>query len=260
MPEQEQKPFLTVETGEAYQPIRLSYNILQKEKLIADLNALKCCEKTPTTPNLWQWFWRDECNDLQFESIDTFNKKDHKSIRLATVTIRNNKLLISLTSFKRACLAVPFFHSMIDPSIAIIDHADYLNKVMGLNEKLPHGFKDILNEEELDKQSQKHTSDYNKIQNAIDESADAEQAFAILSAYTKVESKKELPFVERYDFHELNKDIDADTIFLGFYVFLRTRELVAIRHWFGDTEYTLADAADETVQKVFGDMDIDLID
>jgi hypothetical protein len=82
----------------------------------------------------------------------------------------------------------------------------------------------------------------------------------ILDAYTKTESKKKLPYAERYDFHELDRDIDPDTIFLGFYVFLRTRELVAIRRWFGDAQYTLADAAEETVEQVFGDMDIDLID
>jgi len=50
-----------------------------------------------------------------------------------------------------------------------------------------------------------------------------------------------------------------DVVFLGFYIFLRVRELVAIRRWFGETGYTLSDAAEETVQLVFGNMDIDFI-
>lgn len=260
MTEREQKPFLTVETGEAYQPIRLTYDILQEDKLIADLDALKSCEKTPGNAHSWHWFWRDECNDLQFESIDAFNKKDHHNIRLATLAIRDNKLYISLTSFKRACLAVPFFHTMIDPSIARINHADYINKVFGLDERLPHGFKDLLSEKELEKYSLKRIDEYGKIQQAIEDADDIDHAFMILSAYTKTESKKKLPYAERYDFHELDKDVDPDTIFLGFYVFLRTRELVAIRRWFGNADYTLADATDETVEQVFGDMDIDLIE
>ena len=68
-----QKPFLTVETGEAYQPIRLSYVILQKDKLIEILQHLQCCEKNPNA-NTWNWFWRAECEDLHFESIYLFAK------------------------------------------------------------------------------------------------------------------------------------------------------------------------------------------
>jgi len=49
-------------------------------------------------------------------------------------------------------------------------------------------------------------------------------------------------------------------MFLGFYIFLRGRELVAIRRWFGNSGYTLADAADETMEQVFGDMNIDIIE
>ncbi len=48
--------------------------------------------------------------------------------------------------------------------------------------------------------------------------------------------------------------------FLSFYIFLRSRELVAIKRWFGETGYSLADAADETVEQVFGGMGIDLLD
>src|SRR3990167_4732682 len=106
-----QKPFLTVETGEAYQPIRLTYEIFDADKTAAALNQMKCCESSGD--NSWNWFWRDECEDLHFESIDAYKKKDEPP-RLGTIVIRDNKLFMNLPSFKRACLAVPLFHRAID--------------------------------------------------------------------------------------------------------------------------------------------------
>jgi hypothetical protein len=35
---------------------------------------------------------------------------------------------------------------------------------------------------------------------------------------------------------------------------------VAIKRWFGQTGYSLADAADEIIEQVFGGMDIDIIE
>ena len=68
-----QKPFLTVETGEAYQPIRLTYVVLDAPRLIEQLNTVHCLEKT-TQPNTWHWFWQEECASLHFESIESFQQ------------------------------------------------------------------------------------------------------------------------------------------------------------------------------------------
>lgn len=254
-----QKPFLTVETGEAYQPIRLTYDIFQADQTATALNQLKCCEASGA--NSWNWFWRDECEDLNFESIDAYKKKVDAPPRLATLTIRDDKLFINLPSFKRACLAVPFFHRMITPQNARISTADFINKVFGLDERLPHGFTELFKDDELDTIMRQRISDYDKVQERCENAASPEEALIILAEYTKKEASKRLPYAERYDFELSNADDqDPDVMFLGFYIFLRGRELVAIRRWFGDTGYTLADAADETMEQVFGDMNIDIIE
>lgn len=252
-----QKPFLTVETGEAYQPIRLTYELLQKPQLIAKIKELKCCEKT-TRENAWNWFWRNECDDLHFESLDSF-KKPENPLRLGTLTIRDDKLYINLPSFKRACLAVPFFHKMIDPNIVNVNKADFINKVFGIDERLPHGFAELFKEDELEEIVRTRLLDYEKVQEKVEDAETADEALSILSAYTQTESQKKLPFAERYSFH-YEEGQDPDVVFLGFYIFLRGRELVAIKRWFGETGYTLADAAEDTVEQVFGGMDIDIIE
>jgi hypothetical protein len=254
-----QKPFLTVETGEAYQPIRLTYELHHKDQLVAALNKLKCLEQKHA--HSWNWFWQDECEHLHFESLDSY-KKGHSPLRLGTLTIRGNTLYINLPSFKRACLAVPFFYRLIDASISKVKKADFINKVFGLSERLPHGFAELFKEEELEHIVAQRVHDYEVIQDKCEHAKTAEEAFAILNEYTQTESKKRLPFAERYAFQDSpTTESDPDVIFLGFYIFLRGRELVAIRRWFGETGYTLADAAEEAVEQVFGGMDdIDIIE
>lgn len=255
-----QKPFLTVETGEAYQPIRLTYDLLKPELLEAALAKIKCVHKNMTANNSWSWYWKDECDDQHFESIDSYRKKPETPLRLATLTLREGKLFINLPSFKRACMAVPFFHRSLSTEVAKIHMADFINKVFGLDERLPHGFAELFKEEELDRILNQRVEDYHSVKERCEHASTVEEAFSILSEYTKTEAQKRLPYAERYQFSFEGQD-DPDVVFLSFYIFLRGRELVAIKRWFGQTGYTLADAADETIDEVFGGMgDIDIIE
>jgi hypothetical protein len=253
-----QKPFLTVETGEAYQPIRLTYELRDEAKLVDALSSLKCLEKSEHA-NIWNWFWRDECDDLHFQSLDSYTKNADKPLRLGTVMIKDGHLYFNLPSFKRACLAVPFFHRVLNPAIAHVQYADFINKVFGLDEQLPHGFTELFQEKELEAIVQQRVSDYEKVQQRCEVASTPEEAAKILAEYTHSEAKKPLPYAERYTFQH-SESQDPDVVFLGFYIFIRGRELVAIRRWFGRTGYTLTDAVDETVEQVFGDMDIDIIE
>jgi len=253
-----QKPFLTVETGEAYQPIRLTYSIAQKDQLLPLLEGLQCVKKN-TTANSWTWYWQDECDDIHFESVDSFRKNPDRPLRLGTFTLREDKLYLNLPSFKRGCLAVPFFHRIISQDIAQIQIADFINKVFALDERLPHGFSELFKEEELDRILHQRVQDYQHVKELCEQAETAEEAFNILSQYTHSEAKKRLPYAERYVF-EITPEQDLEVLFLAFYIYLRGRELVAIKRWFGQTGYSLADAAEETIEQVFGGMGIDFID
>jgi len=255
-----QRPFLTVETGEAYQPVRLSYEILNKEVLAASLEKLTCIQKA-ANPNTWHWYWQGECEDQHFESVNSFQKNSSHPVRLGTFIIHHKKLFLTLSSFKRACLAVPFFHRFLDLSVARIQFADFINKVFALDERLPHGFTEIFKDEELEQIIQQRLEDYEQVKQKCEEAPSAENALTILADYTRSETAKRLPYAERYAF-ELDKhqQQDPEVIFLAFYIFLRGRELVAIKRWFGQAGYSLADAADSVIDGVFGDLGIDVID
>lgn len=253
-----QKPFLTVETGEAYQPVRLTYNVVSQEALVKALGKLKCITKN-TAANSWSWYWKDECDDLHFETIETYRKNPEHPLRLATFTLRGDKLHVNLPSFKRACLAVPFFYKIFGKDAINVSHSDFINKVFGIDERLPHGFAELFKEDELDQILHQRVEDYHKVKEKCEHASTAEEAFKILSEYTAEEAKKRLPYAERYTF-EIVEGQDPDVVFLAFYIYLRGRELVAIKRWFGQAGYTLADAADETMQQVFGDVGVDIIE
>jgi len=253
-----QKPFLTVETGEAYQPLRISYVLFQKDKLIETLGNIKCLTKAAAGES-WSWYWKDECADIHFESLDSFKVHPDHPVRLGSITLKGDALYFHLPPFKRACLGVPFFHKLIDPHIACVHHVDFINKVFAIDERLPHGFTELFKDDELDRILHQRVSDYEIIQQQVEDAVTAEDALLILEEYTIKEARKRLPYAERYQF-EFHDEVQTDIVFLSFYIFLRGRELVAIKRWFGDTGYSLVDAVDDTIEQVFGGMDIDIIE
>ncbi|MDX1900695.1 MAG: hypothetical protein SFW66_01665 [Gammaproteobacteria bacterium] len=253
-----QKPFLTVETGEAYQPVRLAYDIHDRDALIATLEQLSCIE-FDNVSQTWTWYWRDECDDLHFESVDSFRRRSENVIRLASLQVQKNHLYVNLRSFKRACLAVPFFYRYFERKILELHHADFINKVFGTDERITHGFVEMFSEEELEAILKQRLDDYYAMQARCENAETAEEAFGYLAEYSQAESKKRLPYAERYAFL-LDEVEDPDVIFLGFYIYLRGRELVAIKRWFGETGYSLSDAADQIIESVFGGIGVDLLE
>lgn len=252
-----EKPFLTVETGEAYQPIRLTFRISDKERLLEALDGLKCLEKNSN--DHWSWFWQAEVDEIPFESVDDFQRPLNNPLRLGSLSIREQQLYLNLPSFKRACLAVPFFHRAIDPVIAKVYRADFMNKVYGMDERLPRGVTELFKEEELQTILDQRIDEYQKIQERCEHADTIDEALKILAEYVDRETHKKLPFVERYEF-DIKGRSDPDLLFLSFYIFLRSRELVAIRRWFGKADYTLSEVVDETIEQVFGGIGVDLID
>src|SRR5262249_17424989 len=142
-----------------------AYDILQPEKLADVIKNIKCIEiKDPKHKNSWNIFWRGECDDVHFESIDSYKKNPQTPLRLGTFILRDSTFYLNLPSFKRACLLIPILHKLIDPSIIKIQKADFINKVFGLNERLPHGFAELFDEDELERIVHQRIHDYEEVQ------------------------------------------------------------------------------------------------
>ncbi len=254
--ERVQKPFLTVDTGEAYQPIRLTYDLLNSNQFIQALEQLQCIERN-ATPHSWNWYWRAECDDVHFESIQFFEKKD-RLIRLGTFILSDGKVYLNLTSFKRACLATSFFRRYLNENIICIHVADFINKVFAEDERVPSGLSELFKEDELNTILNQRIEDYADVQARCEEAETAEDAARCIAEYTETESKKRLPYAERYLF-DAHQKTDLDVAYLSFYIYLRGRELVAIKRWFGETSYSLSDVANDCMGQALNEVSLDSI-
>lgn len=251
----EEIPFLTVDTGEVYQPIRLTFKIKNLVLVKEQIDDLACMKKI--NQNTWQWLWCNETAELPFASTSNFNQSG--SIKLGALFRCGELLYLNLQSFKRACLAIPFFYNIFNERSACLIYADFINKVYAYNEQPIEDFSSLFSEQELQDAMQQKLHEYEQMQKKCEHASDISQALEIVKSYAALESNKLISSVERYEFNFKNCT-DLSIIFLSFYVFIRSRELAAIKRWFGTTDYTLSNAVDEAMAQIFGDLGIDLID
>lgn len=250
MLERLQRPFLTVETGEAYQAIRLVFDIRDEAALLSKLTTLNCI--SPISSKQFNWYWRDEVEALPFSSLDSLRILSTKQIRLASLSLKEGRLYIQFQSFKRACIGLTFFREQFKNS-AIPHHADFVNKIFSLDERLPHGFTELFQDAELEDLVQERLAEFEKVNQACEEAASAEEALAILKAYSEKESQKRLPYTERYLF-ETGTDVH-NVMDLSFFIFLRSRELVAIKRFLGEDDAHLSKVFENTFLDAFGEYD-----
>lgn len=251
MLERLQRPFLTVETGEAYQAIRLVFEIQDETALLDKLSSLKCV--LPVSSKQLSWYWRDEVESLPFSSLDSLRILSTKQIRLASLSLKESRLYIQFQSFKRACMGLTFFREQLK-NIATPHHADFVNKIFGLDERLPHGFTELFQDSELEELVQERLIEFEKVNQACEDAASAEEALAILKAYSEKESQKRLPYTERYLFEPTETDIHK-VMDLSFFIFLRSRELVAIKRWLGEDDAHLSKVFENSFLDSFGEYD-----
>ncbi|MDR3476424.1 MAG: hypothetical protein P4M14_00150 [Gammaproteobacteria bacterium] len=241
------KRFLTNETGEIYQLVRLTYPITHLKKLMQALGQLACIREE-IKGRLWAWYWDHECADMRFQSNDGFEKTTMHPIRLATLSIKENQLYIHLSSFKRACMAVPFFHQILNQTIS---HADFINKIFAPEETLPIHLNKIFKNEELNQSACKRTDLYAQIEKQYEGNLTTQEALDIMNDVVRNENKWEMPYVERYIFQWLPEE-NPQVIFMAFYLFMRSRELVAMKSAAGQPLYRLSDVVNETLEQAFG--------
>jgi tetratricopeptide (TPR) repeat protein len=248
----EPEAFRTVETKEAYQPARLIFKIINLKKVVETLNLLKCCISTSATS--WDLYWRDEVDKIDFKNLDSYQRGPSPPL-LAKVNLDGKHIYINVLSTRRLALLAPFFYKLFRSQEALITIAYFYTILMGCRESLPNLWSQISLKEADE------VRDYQRIAELVlkmrrDNAASAEESRELLENYCERGVSKDLLPIESYQFDlsfcssNPNQD-ELERIhvkFLSFYVYLRGRELTSIRRWFGEVNYTLKDAAAETVK------------
>jgi hypothetical protein len=229
-----QKPVLANITGELFQPVRLHYQVLEQAGLERALEKLRCLEHdSPRRRRVW--LYDHEARSLRFPKSFTEIPENLRPIVIGSFYRRQeDQLILDLRSCERAVAAIPFFDKHLSRTVAKVTQAEVVNKLFSVagNEKLTpeqlfdHGTSTFIDPAAL---QQSLVAQVARGRNPLGK-------MKILMEEMDKRSKQPLPEIERLPVHYYEEGIDSFT------AALRLRQIVAMQHWLGNTEYTMFDA------------------
>ena len=144
-------------------------------------------------------------------------------------------LLLDLRSCERALLAIPFFDRHLPRRLVEVVDAEVVNRLFPATESNLKLTPDAL----FDRQIGTGVDPESLVQRLAEKTAHAEdlqERLKIVIEDLTSRAKEPLPEIERFPVHYAQDGIG------GFQLALRLRQIVAMEHWQGNTDYTLQDA------------------
>jgi hypothetical protein len=236
------KVILATVTGEYFQPVRLHYRVFDNERLLRAFKKLRCVDHDPSQKR-WVWLYDHEARNLRFkQSFAQIPKHLHPLVIGSFFLRTKDTLLLDLRSCERASLAVPFFDTHLPRSVVKVMEAEVVNKLFSATE----GAK-VTPDNIFDHQPSTFVDPEAEVQRVIDLTAhvrDPQERFRIATKNIESRAQQSLPEIERFPIHYYEDGIQ------GFATTLTFRQIVALRHWLGDSKYTVFDAIQSAVKSM----------
>ena len=233
-------PILATITGEYFQPVRLHYRVLDHEGLHRAFKKLRCLDYD-TTQKRWVWLYEHEAKTLRFKRSYVQIPRHLHPMVIGSIFLRgNDRLHLDLRSCERAMLAIPFFDEHLPRSVAKVREAEVVNKLFSAaeNQKLTP---DIL----FDNQESVFCDPeaiIRRIKELTAHVQDPEEKINIVCEDLESQLRQPLPEFERLPIHYYEDGIQGIT------TSLQLRQVVALQHWLGNSDYTMFDVM-RSVQK-----------
>jgi hypothetical protein len=227
------KQILATLTGERFQPVRLHYRVLNQQGLLRAFNNLRCLDHDPSK-QCWVWLYEHEARKLEFQQSYAQIPKQLRPIVIGSFHLRDpNRLLLDLLSCERALAAIPFFDKHIPRSATRVTEADIVNRLFAADE-----MGDPTPESFFDQQPSTFTdpdAEVRRIKEMVAPIRDPEEKLRVALEDMETRAKRPLPPIERFPIYYYEERLD------GFFAALKMRQIVALQHWLGNTEYSLHD-------------------
>jgi len=216
--------------GELFQPIRVHYDVWDTEQLQARFSKLRCMEYV-AHQNRWVWLYTKEAKRLKFNQ----NPKTDAPIVLGEFLLKeDDKGVLNLRSLERATQAIVFFDQHIQRSILQATAVTVVNRLFRAEEvaSLPSldQFFEKLDVEEQDPEAFLRT-----VKGLVSGIDDLKERFELLDKHLDETTQTPMPEIERFPIYYYEDGIGS----------LRTkltlRQMIAMEHWKGNTDYTWAD-------------------
>ena len=228
------QPLLATVTGEHFQPVRLHYTVLDHDGLLRAFRKLRCLDHDPAKGR-WVWLYDFEARKLRFErSYRQLPKHLHPIVIGSFFPRGKDHLLLDLRSCDRAIQAIPFFDTHLPRGVARVTEAEVVNRFFPAT-----GNEQLTPDRLFDAQVSPPSDPEAEVRGLIERVSGIQDPQERLdSALEEMESRarRPLPEIERFPVHYHEDGIE------GFTMALRLRQIVALKHWQGNAEYTMFDA------------------
>jgi hypothetical protein len=231
------RAFLGTITGEPYQPARLHYKLLQKERVADSFAKLRCMDYDKSKQR-WVWLYSKEAKKLKFaNSYSSIPWRKRPIVLGSFFSKAPGQMFLNLNSFDRAIKAVEFFDKHLDRSFAQATDIQVVNRFF--DNPFPG---DVPGHEYFDKKpvvkrdGEAFLKEVMAKALAIEDPKDRAE-FGM--SYLEEMSKKPLPEVERFPTLYYEEGIGSLELSL------RVRHIIAYQNWLGNADYSYHDLMQE---------------
>ncbi|MCW5211719.1 hypothetical protein VU04_02280 [Desulfobulbus sp. TB] len=226
-------------TGELFQPMRLHYEMLNHDNFITKLAKLKCIDFDPSGKR-WVWLYIEEAKILK---LARGIKEVAGPVVLGELIPRKNGAVLNVRSFERGYQAVEFFDKYIPRTALKLTGVTICNKLFSVKEvstikSLNQYFEQT---ETLVRRPEKLAEEMMELTSGIDAQ---EERMEAVSQFLDKRNEEPLPELEQFPVYFYEEGIDQLKMQLN------TSQIVAYKHWQGNTDYTTMDAIRSSMSNV----------
>jgi len=221
-------------TNESYMLARIYYDLRDKGKLQRIFSKLRCMDYDKNLDR-WVWLYQGEAKKLKFNKPYDKIPRHQRPIVLGSFFSKDDgSMYLNTNSFVRARRAVVFFDKHIPRSVASLADMVVVNKIFGFQGGTPPKHEDYFDKEPLDLEPhEKILEDLIKEAETIKDPTEK-----MLFGLAKLEEKARRPFPE---IESIPVESYYEDGIAGIRLALISREIIAMKHWQGETDYTMND-------------------
>ena len=230
--------YLSVDTGEIFQPVRLYYRVAKSSQIVDRFLHLACMQFHPTYER-WVWLLTGEATALPFQH-PTPSMND-APVALGAWRVMKRMMVLDVFSCERALQAIPFFETYLPRKSAKLSHIGVINRLFA-----PDEFTEFHFDTSFRNDLQFHDQSFwmlAKILWISLRTRNVHKRLALLEKSFHKQMHQSFPEVEYLPIRYYQEGVAA----LQYQ--LTVRQNVAIHQWNGETEYSSHDYIEEVVQQ-----------
>ena len=234
-------------TDELYQPMRLYYIVHKKEQLITCFQNMKCFNYDEKL-NDWVVEYSHEAAHIGLKVKPNQVPKEAQPLIIATLYIDNETtMLVDVRSIERATKLIEFINQHIPKAIAEITHAAIYNKLITVSSDEKREEVRNIDHDEIFSQGNVFVVDPEKTMREAKAIAkkykNKDEGLSAMMQKTQDDAKKPLPLVEKFPVYYYEEGIES------FSMTCLMRQMIAMKHYFGDVGYSFYDLIQESLSK-----------